>query len=356
MNTFQQLRDSEEFEQLRTVSTKLGHNPLQIQGPGGNTSIKNNDSMWIKASGTWLSEATKQEIFVPVHSKKLADATVNLDQSAYNPRNFISQIYKDSKLTPSIETSVHAILDWPIVIHTHCVASIALSIQVDAEDVVNDQLSDLNVSFIPYTKPGLDLARAIANKVLPSTRVIMLGNHGIIVVGHTVSETYALLFEVQKRIEPNQRVTHNPLPITLNEDHLGDDWIPAPSISAQHLAFNDRFIQLADGNSLYPDHVIFLGPGCTIAQNDETADQASKRNSTENVFRKFVIFPGIGVAIPANSDPATIALSTAFGDVISRISESATISRLTTEQENELIDWDAEKLRKQMNQTIGNSK
>ena len=356
MNTLQQLRNAEEFEQLRTISAKLGHDSLQIQGPGGNTSIKNHDIMWIKASGTWLSEATKQEIFVPVHSKKLADAARKFDKSAYKPKNFICQSFVASKLNPSIETSVHAILNWPIVIHTHCVATIALSVRVDAENIVKDQLGDLNAIFIPYIKPGLDLAHSIANKVSSNTRVIILGNHGIIVVGDTVSETYALLIEVQKRIEPTQTIVKDSLPIILNDEHLGKNWIPAPSKSTQLLAFNDRLTQLADGNSLYPDHVIFLGPGCAIAQNSETAAQASKRASTNNVTRKLVIFPGIGVAIPANSDPATIALSTAFGDVISRISENVAISRLTTEQENELIDWDAEKIRQQMNQTIGNQK
>jgi len=44
----------------------IGADPLLVQGAGGNVSWKESDTLWVKASGTWLKEAVQKDIFVPV--------------------------------------------------------------------------------------------------------------------------------------------------------------------------------------------------------------------------------------------------------------------------------------------------
>ena len=51
---------------LRTLSARLGRDPDRVQAAGGNTSLKRDGTMWIKASGTWLARAEEEEILVPV--------------------------------------------------------------------------------------------------------------------------------------------------------------------------------------------------------------------------------------------------------------------------------------------------
>ena len=48
---------TEELKKLSNVSEYLGKNLDLIQGAGGNTSVKINDVLWVKASGYWLSDA-----------------------------------------------------------------------------------------------------------------------------------------------------------------------------------------------------------------------------------------------------------------------------------------------------------
>ena len=50
---------------LAAASARIGADPLLIQGPGGNTSIKDGGVMWIKASGTNLADALTRDVFVP---------------------------------------------------------------------------------------------------------------------------------------------------------------------------------------------------------------------------------------------------------------------------------------------------
>ena len=53
-------------EQVKAFCAWIGKDPLLVQGAGGNVSWKDGDTLWVKASGTWLADATEKDIFVPV--------------------------------------------------------------------------------------------------------------------------------------------------------------------------------------------------------------------------------------------------------------------------------------------------
>lgn len=349
MNPFLDLRSGKEFESLCAVSADLGKNPLQVQGPGGNTSIKKSGAMWIKASGTWLAEADTRDIMVPVHADRFVAALKAGDDSAANTAGFLASVEGAPDLHSSIETSVHALLDSPVVLHTHCVATIAVAVRSDAEDLVKEKLADLDAVFIPYQKPGLDLARAIMTRATGSTRVLILGNHGLVTTGASVEEAANCLLEVSRRLEPVVEQAHAEPDQSWAKSLEGTGWLPAPFQTTQAVAFDEGLLAFADGNSLYPDHVVFLGPGCVIARDTETAQQAARRGSEGRSERKLVICPGKGVAIPEASNAATLTLVRAFGDVLVRIAKGAELTRLSDRQEDELINWDAEKLRQALN-------
>ena len=50
--------DDPEMQDLLGLAARLGRDPLVVQGPGGNISLKRDGVMWVKASGTWMMEAT----------------------------------------------------------------------------------------------------------------------------------------------------------------------------------------------------------------------------------------------------------------------------------------------------------
>ena len=55
-----------EFASLRDFSARVGGDPLLVQASNGNTSIKLDGILWIKASGKWLAHAMQEEMFVPL--------------------------------------------------------------------------------------------------------------------------------------------------------------------------------------------------------------------------------------------------------------------------------------------------
>ena len=47
---------------LVDVSARIGAERLLIQGAGGNTSLKSDDDIWVKASGRWLADAALDDL------------------------------------------------------------------------------------------------------------------------------------------------------------------------------------------------------------------------------------------------------------------------------------------------------
>ena len=56
--------ETEELINLRRSSSWIGSNVSMVQGPGGNTSLKNSEFMWIKGSGTKLKDVDIAKIFL----------------------------------------------------------------------------------------------------------------------------------------------------------------------------------------------------------------------------------------------------------------------------------------------------
>jgi rhamnose utilization protein RhaD (predicted bifunctional aldolase and dehydrogenase) len=120
-----------EYRALLELSAALGADPLRTQAAGGNTSIKRDGVMWIKASGKWLAHAMREAVMTPVLIEPLRQAIANGDPRAERAVDFIDSTRNSLGLRPSIETSVHAVIPSPIVVHIHCVNTIAPAVRRD---------------------------------------------------------------------------------------------------------------------------------------------------------------------------------------------------------------------------------
>ena len=156
---------------FRALSARLGQDPLQVQGPGGNTSVKSENTMWIKASGTELADAETKDIFVAIDRQAAKDEANKGTGDGSCKTTVIDPLVK---LHPSIETTFHAALEWAVIAHTHSVATITHAISPEGLKLLDSKLSDLPFVCVPYAKPGLQLTRQILSRVQPDTKIIIL--------------------------------------------------------------------------------------------------------------------------------------------------------------------------------------
>lgn len=339
-----------EFQALRAVSARAGADPLLVQAAGGNTSIKRDGILWIKASGTWLMNAAGDDIFVPVDLKRLGEAVRRDDGSAEKAQDFVVADLNPSGLRPSIETTVHSALPQDVVIHVHCVGTIAHAVRADARSVLAERLAGLDWAFVPYVKPGLTLSKSIEAVLKPETRVIILGNHGLVVCGDTVAKTEALLDEVHGRLTDEPRQSGAPDFMALDAARQGSNYaLPADPVS--HGAATDTTAAaMAGQGSLYPDHVIFLGAGSVVAGEGETAADVAARFATSDLPEPVsILFPGKGVLMHGSANAGAQALARCLADVTTRIPVGTPLNYLSDAENGELLDWDAEKYRQALN-------
>ena len=306
---------------FRALSAKLGQDPLQVQGPGGNTSIKEGSVMFIKASGTELADAETKDIFVAVDRDA---ALLEAQEKAGDGSCKNTVLDKSHGLRPSIETTFHAAFDWKVVVHSHSVATLAHAISPEGRKVAKEKLSGLPFVMVPYSKPGLPLTGEILARITPETQVVILQNHGLICAGNTVEEVGSLVADVEERLALapcNTRAT----PPT--------DEAPDGFVWSDHgwLAQNARVFDYARSGTYYPDHVVFLGPGLP------TQDHAGNPPA--------ILKQGQGVLIKSDATSSQRAMLRCLSDVLSRVPTGWTVEPIGPEAEAELLDWDAEKYR-----------
>jgi rhamnose utilization protein RhaD (predicted bifunctional aldolase and dehydrogenase) len=323
-----------EREALRKLSAHISADPLLVQAAGGNTSIKQDGVMWIKASGTWLKEAASKDIFVPLDLAKLTVALAADDPDCESCINFVRVDLNSTGLRPSIETSVHGLMPQTAVLHVHCVNTIAWAIHAGAESLLAAKLQGVNWAFIPYAHPGLMLSKAIRQRLKPGCIVLVLGNHGLVVAAETVAQAETLLNEIVTKLERPARPLANPNMVALRYLSQHIDYAPATSPETHAAALDPIAMALGCEKVFYPDHVVFLGT--KIPSKIEPGAAA-------------IAILGLGVLIHKSAKAAVEPMVRCMADVFRRVEPAANLSALTENDIDQLLNWDAEKYR----QTLG---
>ena len=308
---------------------KIGNNSLLVQGAGGNISWKEGNTLWVKASGTWLAEALEQDIFVPVDLLSLKQAFVNDDYSI-DPR-----VLGDSSLRPSIETLLHALMSHQVVVHLHAIDILSYLVRQDAEFQIQTCLGEMIPwAMVDYYKPGATLAMAV-RQVLDnnlSTDVIFLQNHGVVIGGADIDEIDSTLSFLLERLKLNPRkmvdITSSEQPLIVND-------------TAQYLFVSDPFVQqlamqtelfhrLESNWALYPDHVVFLGDS---AKRYNSVDHAKEHLLACDIMPDVIFIESVGVFGLGELSIGKRAQLRCYADVLLR------------QPKAQLLNWDAEKYR-----------
>ena len=236
-----------ELSSLRELSVRVGSDPLLTQASTGNSSIKLQGLLWIKASGKWMADAIHENILIPL----------DLEEVKQRVKQKLDPAELDERV--SIETAMHAVLPHRVVLHVHCVNTIAWAVRQDAPVQLQRQMEGLRWQWIPYVPSGLPLAQE-TEKVLsafPHTDVLILGNHGLVLGGDDCGAVEDLLFEVQRRLAINPRQADSTDYAVLAEIADGSSW-DLPDDDEVHALGTDAISRtILSGGLLYPCQSIF---------------------------------------------------------------------------------------------------
>lgn len=199
-----------QIEDLIAISRKFGQDSRFVIAGGGNTSYKDENRLWVKASGHALATITEDGFAV------LDRALLNeMGEKAYNEDTAIREeqvkndlsvacITKDRR--PSVETSLHNCIGFAFVVHLHPTLVNGLMCSVNAEAACKEIFPD--ALYIEYTDPGYTLFKKVYDRIKAykaekgkEPQVIFLQNHGIFVGGDTTAEIEGIYSEVLGKLE-----------------------------------------------------------------------------------------------------------------------------------------------------------
>lgn len=317
----------------------IGTDHLLVQGAGGNVSWKDGDTLWIKASGTWLAEALEKDIFVPVDLHHLNNAIRSGDFSV------TPMLRGESALRPSIETLLHALMPHRVVVHLHAIEVLAHLVHDNCQTDLQAQLnSTVHWTLVEYYKPGAALAVAVSTALAqkPNADVIFLKNHGVVIGGADIAEVANTLEKLTTSLSTSPvRIRHNMLPVLPTEIEQRKQYTRVQDAEIQQLALNPELFKRLDTDwALYPDHLVFLGERAFAYQTWGTFVVENEHEQPELVF-----ILGQGVFAKSTFNKAKHAQLRCYYDVMTRQNTQSKIRHLTSTHIAELLNWDAEQYR-----------
>ena len=211
-----------ELEILVAVSRKYGEDSRFVIAGGGNTSYKDENHLWVKASGHALATIDENG-FAVLDRAKLAP----MGEKAYSadPTEREAQVKEDlasACLTrdrrPSVETSLHDCMEYAYVVHLHPTLVNGLMCSVNAANICDELFPE--ALYIEYTDPGYTLFKKVFDRLKAwkaekgrQPQVIFLQNHGVFVGADTPEEIDAIYGSIMDNLE--RRV--KPLPEAASE-------------------------------------------------------------------------------------------------------------------------------------------
>jgi len=171
---------------LVQLSNRIGLDPRLVQPGGGNTSVKLDDTLFVKGSGTDL-RTIGPDGFARLSLARLAPLAEAESMSDAEMMRFMAGCMLAEGPAPSVETPLHSLLPHRVIAHTHDVATMSLTNVPDAtaERLVGE-LFEGAVVYVPYSRPGFPLARAVgrmAGQIPKSAIGLTLAHHGLVVWG-----------------------------------------------------------------------------------------------------------------------------------------------------------------------------
>ncbi|MDD2781216.1 class II aldolase/adducin family protein [Sulfuricurvum sp.] len=181
------------------TSQLLGQSKELVLHGGGNTSVKIDNTLYVKGSG-WNLDTIEKPGFSPVNLDVLLEMATR--ESLSDTQMVAEQRAAMSDLSfpnPSIEAILHAIIPYDFVDHTHADAVVTLTNTPNGKGLVQ-KLYGPNMLIIDYVMPGFELAKHIYEITRTidwdSLTGMILMHHGVFTFDNNAQRAYEKMIEI----------------------------------------------------------------------------------------------------------------------------------------------------------------
>lgn len=364
-----------QLEELVYVSRLYGNDPDYIIAGGGNTSYKTNDEIWVKASGTSMADIGVDG-FVCLDRKKLQVLTGKKYSSIPATReeevktDLKNAILYPADKRPSVETSLHEVISFPFIVHTHPALVNGLLCSRDSKNSVSGLFEKNTVLYVEYTDPGYVLFKKVYEDLVRFRKengrepnIIFLENHGVFVGAESVGAIKEIYNNIENAILP--LVSNYPDSKDADgedvlgnvarqlSDHFEADFNVLPDASPLARYFvksQDRFELVS--RPFTPDHIVYCKSKYLFVRKTDNISLAVEDFKTSNgFFPKIIALENKGLlALEQDQKSSRIAMDV-FKDMLKIAWFSSYFGgpRHLNQQQIDFIDnWEVENYRRQI--------
>jgi NAD(P)-dependent dehydrogenase (short-subunit alcohol dehydrogenase family)/rhamnose utilization protein RhaD (predicted bifunctional aldolase and dehydrogenase) len=380
-----------EISELLSISDFYGRNKDYVIAGGGNTSFKDNEAIWIKASGTSLEGITEdglvalsREKLAVISGRSYSEDTVKREEEVKNDMfNAILDPGKGKR--PSVETSLHNLINYRFVVHLHPTLINGMLCSRSAKNL-SLRLFGEKALFVPYTDPGYILFKMLEAEVLSyrekfgcDPQIIFLENHGSFVSADSTDEIRNIYNEIISKIGEvvNPAIETIPLPynpelnkvlpairMLLSQEHPKVIRYRHNSLIAGYYKNQQEFQKIS--HPLTPDIIVYCKYRYIYVEQSQTPERIleSLRGQFERFGReygfqpKIIIIKDMGlIAVEDNVSAADTVLDV-FEDLIKvchYASQCGGTKLLTPGQVAFIDQWEVENYRRKISKNEGKS-
>ena len=372
----------EGLENLIKISQFYGKNPEMVIAGGGNTSFKNVDNIWVKASGHALATIT-EDGFAKLDRKKLgviSEKTYSADP--FERERQIKDDLMEATITkdcrPSVETSMHDVIEYAYVVHLHPTKVNGLMCGSEVVKYLDELFGD-QVVYIPYIDPGYVLFKEVEKQLAKfkaekgkAAQIIFLQNHGIFVAADSVDEIGTIYSDVFAKLNSGLKVELSEEVLPIRDDIA--EFVPAirmmvseEEIKALKLRNNAVIAQFAKDAKAFekvarpftPDLIVYCKSKYVFIENTENVDELlaeAKEKITAFILAngfapKVILLKGIGLLAVGDHAAQCNTILDVYEDAmkISAYSESFGGQHFMTAEQIAFIDtWEVENYRRKI--------
>jgi rhamnose utilization protein RhaD (predicted bifunctional aldolase and dehydrogenase)/NAD(P)-dependent dehydrogenase (short-subunit alcohol dehydrogenase family) len=378
---------NQEIKELIEISRHYGADKNFVIAGGGNTSFKDEKTIWVKASGYPLADLT-QDGLVALNREKLQeishkiysdDQMIREDQVKTDLNNSIIDPSQNKR--PSVETSLHDLIRYKYVVHLHPALINGVLCSRNAKNLTL-QLFDDKVLFVPYTDPGYTLFKKLEKEILDyrerfqnDPKIIFLENHGIFVGADITDEIKKIYKKIITTIEkhipqitgieqlPYNPLLHKVLPgirMMLSEEKSKVIRFRHNTLISRYYTNHQEFHKIS--LPLIPDTIVYCKTRFLYIEQSSTSEkildsfrnQLPRFKNEYGYFPKVVVIKDMGILAIDESYSAAESVLDVYEDLI-KICHYALqcggIKFLTPEQVSFIDQWEVENYRRNISKS-----
>ena len=371
-----------ELKQLVKISQFYGSDSRYVIAGGGNTSYKNADTLWVKASGHALATIT-EDGFAVLDRKKLnviSEKQYPTDTAAREEevKNDLAAACITKDRRPSVETSLHNALSASFIVHLHPTFVNGLMCSQQAEEMTKKLFGD-EALYIPYIDPGYILFKEVERRIREYTKqqghepsIILLQNHGIFVGAESTEKIQAIYDEVLGKIE--KALTLSPLRGEADVCDCAQEVIPAirmmvsdkgnlKTVKVVNTALISYFIESKEhfakiSKPFSPDIIVYCKSNYIYIDSDGTEAILAKAQQEIEAYKakygyapKVILIKGIGLVAVGDNAAGCDIIAEVYQDMmkIAYLAQSFGGEHPMTQAQIDFIDnWEVENYRRKV--------